>query len=274
MKRIVRDGGLALGTYTGTLASVGVVELIAQAGFDAAFIDLEHVALDFAQVQTLVLACERAGITPLVRTPGFDPATMLRLLDMGVPALQVPHIANAEAARQAVQAARYPPLGERGLMATSRAAAYGSVPLQEHMQRSNDEVLLAVMVEDLAAVEQIEAIAGTPGVDLVAIGPSDLSRALGLTGQPDHPRLAETIEEIARAVKASCNARLTLPLDHPAFPRSADELRALGVGYANCGPAPEVRLLRSLKEQTARVREQLAAAAPTATTGSGSAPRG
>jgi 4-hydroxy-2-oxoheptanedioate aldolase len=130
------------------------------------------------------------------------------------------------------------------------------------MRTSNEEVLLVVMVEDLAAVEQIEAIAATPGVDLVAIGPSDLSRALGLTGQPDHPRLAQTIEHIAEAVKASNNARLTLPLEHPAFPRSADELRALGVGYANCGPAPEVRLLRSLREQTARVRDQLAAAAP------------
>ena len=261
VKRIVRGGGLALGTYTGTLASVGVVELVAQAGFDAAFIDLEHVALDFAQVQTLVLACERAGITALVRTPGLDAGLILRLLDMGVPAIQVPHIANAEAARQAVQAVRYPPLGERGLMANSRAAAYGSIPLQEHMHTSNEQVLLAVMVEDLAAVEQIEEIASTPGVDLVAIGPSDLSRALGLTGQPDHPRLAQTIEQLARAVKASHNARLTLPLEHPAFPRSADQLRALGVGYANCGPPPEVRLLRSFKEQTARVRSQPAAAA-------------
>jgi 2-keto-3-deoxy-L-rhamnonate aldolase RhmA len=126
------------------------------------------------------------------------------------------------------------------------------------MQRSNREILLAVMVEDLAAVDQVEAIAATPGVDLVAIGPSDLSRALGLTGQPDHPRLAETIERIAEAVKASGNARLTLPLEHPAFPRSAAQLRALGVGYANCGPAPEVRLLRSLSEQTARIRQQVA----------------
>jgi 2-keto-3-deoxy-L-rhamnonate aldolase RhmA len=274
VKRIVREGGLALGTYTGTLASVGVVELIAQAGFDAAFIDLEHVALDFAQVQTLVLACERAAITPLVRTPGLDPGLMLRLLDMGVPAIQVPHIADAEAARRAVQAVSYPPLGERGLMATSRAARYGSIPLEEHLRRANEEVLLAVMIEDLAAVEQIEAIAATPGVDLVAIGPSDLSRALGLSGQPDHPRLIETIEHIARTVKASHNARLTLPLDHPAFPRSAAELRALGVGYTNCGPPPELRLLRSLSQQTARVREQLAAAGPAPTTGSGSAPRG
>jgi 4-hydroxy-2-oxoheptanedioate aldolase len=254
VKRIVREGGLALGTYTGTLASVGVVELIAQAGFDAAFIDLEHVALDFAQVQTLVLACERAGITPLVRTPGLDAGLILRLLELGVPAIQVPHIADAAAAREAVKAVRYPPLGARGLMATSRAAAYGSIPLEAHMERANREVLLAVMVEDLAAVEQVEAIAATPGVDLVAIGPSDLSRALGVTGQPDHPRLAETIERIARAVAASGNARLTLPLEHPACPRGAAELRALGVGYANCGSPPEVRLLRSLSEQIARVR--------------------
>src|SRR5919201_3486356 len=162
VKRIVREGGLALGTYTGALASVSLVELIASAGFDAAFVDLEHVALDLGQVQTLVLACERAGITPLVRTPGLDTGLILRLLDLGVPAIQVPHIADAAAARAAVQAVRYPPLGERGLMATSRAAEYGAIPLKAYLEQANREVLLAVMVEELGAVEQNEAIPGPP----------------------------------------------------------------------------------------------------------------
>ena len=109
------------------------------AGFDAAFIDMEHTAYDLHDVQLAVLAAERIGITPIVRTPGFDPAFILRLLDMGVQGIQVPHVSGAETAREAVKAVRYPPLGERGMAAGSRAADYGRVPLVEHMAQSNRE---------------------------------------------------------------------------------------------------------------------------------------
>src|SRR5216684_1852575 len=84
VKRILREGGLALGTHTGGIADPQVVEIIGLAGFDAAFIDLEHTSFDLHDVQAMVVMAERVGITPIVRTPGFDPAFILRLLDMGV----------------------------------------------------------------------------------------------------------------------------------------------------------------------------------------------
>src|SRR4029079_10036307 len=83
-KKIVREGGMALGTYVGGIADPQIVELIGHAGFDAAFIDLEHTSFDLRDVQLMVMAAERMGIAPIVRTPGFDPAFILRLLDMGV----------------------------------------------------------------------------------------------------------------------------------------------------------------------------------------------
>ena len=98
------------------------------------------------------MAAERVGVTPIVRTPGFDPACILRLLDMGA---QVPHVPSAAVARAAVKAVRYPPEGKRGMAADSRAANFGKTPLLEHMARSNKEVLLAYMIEDMEAVEQI-----------------------------------------------------------------------------------------------------------------------
>jgi 2-keto-3-deoxy-L-rhamnonate aldolase RhmA len=91
VKRILREGGLALGTHVGGIADPQIVELIGLAGFDAAFIDMEHTSCDLHDVQLAVMAAERVGITPIVRTPGFDPAFILRLLDMGVQGIQVPH---------------------------------------------------------------------------------------------------------------------------------------------------------------------------------------
>ena len=89
VKRILREGGMALGTYVGGIADPQVVEIIGHAGFDAAFIDLEHTSFDLRDVQLMVMAAERMGIAPIVRTPGFDPAFILRLLDMGVQGLLV-----------------------------------------------------------------------------------------------------------------------------------------------------------------------------------------
>ena len=83
VKRIMNAGGLALGTHAGGIADPQIVEIIGLAGFDAAFIDMEHTAFDLHDVQAMVMAAERVGITPIVRTPGFDPAFILRLLDHG-----------------------------------------------------------------------------------------------------------------------------------------------------------------------------------------------
>ena len=103
VKRILAEGGLAVGTHVGGIADPQIVELIGLAGFDAAFIDMEHTSFDLHDVQLAVMAAERVGITPIVRTPGFDPAFILRLLDMGVQGVQVPHVSSAETAREAVK---------------------------------------------------------------------------------------------------------------------------------------------------------------------------
>src|SRR5882724_9054285 len=162
VKKILREGGLALGTYVGGIADPQIVEVIGHAGFDAAFIDLEHTSFDLRDVQ---------------------------LLDMGVQGIQLPHISDARAAREAVKAVRYAPLGERGMAGASRASDYGKVAIREHIEQSNREITLAVMIEDLPALEEIDAIASTEGIDIVAVGPSDMSRALGVAGSSNHPKM-------------------------------------------------------------------------------------
>ena len=258
VKKILREGGLALGAYTGGIADPQIVEIIGHAGFDAAFIDMEHTSFDLRDVQLMVMAAERVGITPIVRTPGFDPAFILRLLDMGVQGIQLPHVSDARAAREAVKAVRYAPEGERGMAGASRAAEFGKIPVTAHMEQSNREITLAVMIEDLPSLDEIDAIASTEGIDIVAVGPSDMSRALGVSGTANHPKLVAVVERVAAAVQKGGIARLALPMNHAALPRNAAQLRELGVGYANCAPAPEARLLQSMQAQVKEARAQLA----------------
>jgi 2-keto-3-deoxy-L-rhamnonate aldolase RhmA len=166
-------------------------------------------------------------------------------------------VSSAATAREAVKAVRYPPQGERGMAASSRAADYGKTKLLDHMAASNREITLACMIEDSEAVEHIDEIAAVEGVDLLAVGPSDLSRSLGVSGHPDHPKLIEAIDRVREAVRRSNIARLAIPLNHAAFPRNAAQLRDLGVGYTNCAPTPEVRLLQSLQAQAMEARKLL-----------------
>ncbi len=251
----MKQGKLAIGTYV-SLADPAVVEIIGLAGFDAAFIDMEHTAFDLKLVEEMIRACDLVGITSLVRVPDNNPKTILRILEMGAQGIQVPHIASRDDALAVVKAVRYAPLGERGMGGSTRAARYGSVPLAEHTRTSNAEILLAVMVEDTESIKELADIASIEGLDLIAIGPSDLSQALNVSDKND-PRLKRTIDEIATTLKKVGKAKMTFPLNHAAYPLNAAELQQMGVAYGNCGPADVLRLLRSYQEQIKEVEHQL-----------------
>src|SRR4030081_1688859 len=143
------------------------------------------------------------------------------------------------------------------MAAGTRGAEFRKVALNDHMAQSNREILLACMIEDVEAIERIDEIAAIEGVDLLAVGPSDLSRSLGVSAPPDHPGLIAAIDRVREAGKKGAGARLALPLNHAAFPRNAAQLKELGAGYSNCAPTPETRLLRSMQEQCAAQRNLL-----------------
>src|SRR5260370_387606 len=130
--------------------------------------------------------------------------------------------------------------------------------MKEHMEQSNREITLAVMIEDLPAVEDIDAIASVDGVDIVAVGPSDMSRALGVGGTPDHPKLVEVVHRVAEAVRKGGIARLALPMNDGALARDARRLRELGVGSTacaspcSCSAASSARRFRGFSSTTSR----------------------
>ena len=255
VKKLMREGKLALGTYV-SFSDPQIVEIIGLAGFDAAFIDMEHTAFDLPLIQQMIVAADLVGITPMVRVADTDPGFILRLLDMGAQGIIIPHVDGIEGAKKAVKAVRYAPLGERGGAGGTRAARFGTVSWADHVRTSNDEILLSVMTEDAKGIADVPEIAALEGIDLVALGPTDLSQTLGVT-EPTDPRLRAEVEKIAAQVKEAGNAKLQIPMNHPAFPLAAQEMLDLGVGYTHVAPPPPAILMREMRNAVRGIHESV-----------------
>ena len=254
-KQIMNSGQLALGAYV-ALADPQIVEIIGISGFDAVFIDMEHTAFDLSLVQQMIVAADLVDITPIVRVSDSDPGFILRVLDMGAQGIVIPHVDGLEGAKRAVDAVRYPPVGLRGGAGATRAARCGSVEWGDHVRTSNEEILLSVMTEDTKAISQVSEIAALDGVDLVALGPTDLSQTLGVT-DPSDPKLRLEVERIAAEVKQAGNTKLQMPMNHPAFPLTASQLVELGVGYTNVAPQPPAILMKEMKNAVRETHKTL-----------------
>ena len=178
-----------------------LVEMIGYAGYDFVILDLEHVGLNPQTLEDMIRAAECSGITPLVRVPGIQPETILRVLDAGAQGIVVPRVQDASQARHAVQASRYHPLGERGISG-GRTTGFGTIGLQAYMALANREIMVVAMIEDSAGVENIDAIAAVPGIDMILEGAIDLSQSLGVPGQAQHPSVQAAIHSVATACAA------------------------------------------------------------------------
>ena len=255
VKKVMREGKLALGTYV-TFADPQIVEVIGLAGYDAAFIDMEHTDFDLRLVGEMIRAADLAGVTSIIRVPDNDEKLILRILDAGAEGIIVPHVDGLAGAQRAVDAVRYAPLGHRGGAAGTRAARFGTIGWDEHCRQSNSEILLSVMTEDERGVNDIEAIAALEGIDLVSIGPTDFSEYLGIR-DPASPELRAKLTELADRIKKIGKAKMQFPMNHAALPLGPQELTELGVGYTHVAPAPPAVLLRSLRERMASIRAEL-----------------
>ncbi len=204
-KERIRNGQPAVGLGFG-FASAALVELAALAGFHFVFIDCEHGAMSVETVENLVRAAEAAGITPIARVPNQDPQTILRFLDAGVMGIVVPHIDTAEQARRAVASMKYPPLGERGL-AGVRIASYGSgMPMAEYVKWANEQTMVIPLIESKTAVENIDEIVKVDGVDVLMIGPMDLSMSVVQRPDPSDPAVVAAIEKVVSAAQGAGKA--------------------------------------------------------------------
>lgn len=214
-------GERLVGTFLQT-ADAGVGELVAGLGFDLVCVEAEHSPMGRAEVQALVAAIELGGSAPAVRVAENTAAAVAAALDAGAEAVIVPRVESADEAAAAVSFARYPPRGARGL-GPGRAAGYGRT-IADHRARANEELLLAVQVETAAGLAAVDAIAATPDVDLLFVGPGDLACSLGLDGT--RPELEEAIATIMAAARAAGRLTGTFAAD------AEDGRRRLDQGFA------------------------------------------
>jgi len=186
----------------GPVISVNNVEVAARAaslGFDFIWLEMEHCPLSLETVRNIVLATRGLPAVPLARPPTNELWTAKRLLDAGVLGVIFPFTRTPELARQAVAACRYPPHGLRGSGAD--LAAFRWPAPEGYYDFADQNVLVVTVVEDTSALEHIDEIAATAGIDVLFIGTSDLSFSLGLRGAQNHPKLDRAIEKIVAAAK-------------------------------------------------------------------------
>lgn len=176
-----------------------VVELLASFQMDWLLIDAEHGAADWERVEDLLRAMAGSGVTPLVRVAANDPALVKRALDRGAYGVLVPLVSTPEQAQAAVAAAKYPPEGIRGV-AGSRINRYGA-DLPDYFAQWNQQVLVMVQVETTEALARVDEIAAVPGVDVLFIGPNDLSASLGVFRQFDRAEYREAVDRILDAAR-------------------------------------------------------------------------
>ena len=198
-KHALAAGRLQIGLWS-SLCSPIVAEVIGDAGFDWILLDTEHSPNEPPDLLAQMQAMARGTATPIVRPAWNDPVLIKRVLDIGAPAILVPFVQNAEEARRAVEACRYPPAGIRGITTSGRGARFGRV--KDYLAKAGAEICVLVQVETREALAEIEAIAGVDGIDGVFIGPADLSASLGHIGNPSHPEVQAAIEDAARRLKA------------------------------------------------------------------------
>jgi len=210
LKHKLSRGDYVVGVVV-TIPSPIVAELLAKVGFDFLWLDLEHGPASLETAQTMVAVAEGTDATPLVRVAWNDPALIKRTLDIGPHGVIVPMVSSAEEAEMAVKACKYPPQGVRGA-GLSRAQRYG-LELEAYLRRANREVMVVVQIEDVVGVEAAEEIAQVEGVDVMLVGPLDLSASMGVLGQMDHPMVQEALEHVAKVCREHDVVAGTLVMD-------------------------------------------------------------
>jgi 2-keto-3-deoxy-L-rhamnonate aldolase RhmA len=184
LKRHLPAGEVTIGAWI-SFAESAVAEIMAGTGFDWILIDTEHAPFSPEGLQIVLTAFNGRESVPIVRVPWNNPAIIKQALDLGAGGVLVPMVNSVDEARAAVAACRYPPEGIRGFGPRRASDYYRNVT--EYVASANDSVIIALQIEHIEAVKSIADIAAVPGIDVLCLGPNDLSGSMGLLGQIEHP---------------------------------------------------------------------------------------
>jgi 4-hydroxy-2-oxoheptanedioate aldolase len=199
MKQKLTTGGTVYGVVV-RFPAPALVEMFGHIGFDYVMIDCEHGSLSLQGSETMLMAADAAGYSTVLRVPYLHEKDIMRALDIGAQGVQVPMINTVSDAESLARAARYFPMGGRG-MALPRSGDFGmTLTGPAYYQFANENTLTLAHIETLEAVENLPELTKVVGIDVFFIGPSDLSQSMGLPGQNDHPAVLAKIEEAVEKI--------------------------------------------------------------------------
>jgi len=230
LKRKLEGGEVVFGPFMN--CSYGAfVEVVALAGFDFAIVDMEHGPLVVQTAEDLCRAGQGVGLDPIVRVRKNDAPQIQRALDIGSAGVQVPQIETKADAEAVVRAAKYQPLGMRGISLFTRAGDYGALGLEGITDRLNEEQMIVIHVEGVPGLENLEEIVEVPYIDVVFLGPYDLSQSFGIPGQINDPRVVNGMKEAVLKIRDAGKAAGTYANDAEAAQKWIDA----GVQYISLG---------------------------------------
>ena len=199
--RKLRSGEWVLSIGTSFTASPRVTELAGLSGFDCLWIDMEHRPFDFGEVFSLLQGARAADTDCVVRIRNVTPSECFRPFEDGAAGIMVPGCRNAEEAERIIEYCKYPPLGKRGIDGVGADSDYGLVKADDYMRHANTETFVMIQIENRDALENVNEIAMVPGVDILFIGPGDLSSDLGIFGNTKGPVFRDAVKKTAGAAE-------------------------------------------------------------------------
>lgn len=197
-KHALAAGQLQIGLWCSLCSNIAA-EIVSHSGYDWLLLDTEHSPNEVPDILAQLQASQAGTAHAIVRPAWNDAVLIKRYLDIGAQTVLLPYVQNAEEARRAVAATRYPPHGIRGVTGSGRASRYGRV--KDYLRKAHDEICVLVQVETREALAQLDEIAAVQGVDGVFIGPSDLSASFGQIGNPAHADVQAALEDAARRIR-------------------------------------------------------------------------
>lgn len=193
LKEMVDRGIIPVGVGI-SIPSPVIAEYAALAGYDFVSLDLEHGLYNMETVCNIIRTADSCGLATTARVA--DKNLILPLLDFGLVGVAVPHVRSAAQARELVEITKYKPAGRRGFNSSGRAHSYGKKPFLDCAEEAAGEITLAVQIEDLEGLKNVEEILAVPGIDYLQLGPGDLSADLGHPGDDKHPEVLAALKKI------------------------------------------------------------------------------
>lgn len=239
LKEVAGRDGLKVGTFVCEFATPGIGYILKNAGLDFVFLDMEHSGFDVATLKTVLRYFEAADLPCLVRPAAKDYYAMARMLDVGAQGLCLPMVSTAEEAREIVRQCKYVPDGERGVALGIMHDRFTPGPVMEKLAKANRDTMIFPLIETAEAIENVEAIATTEGVDALWLGHFDLSCSLGIPGQFDHSAFKDAVARTCAAAKTA-----GIPLGRIAND-AADGAAQYGQGFDMIAISGDVWLLQA-----------------------------